>query len=888
MKILFLILLGVTMAAKLFSQTISGKIINVNGERIPFASVVIKDSINGTIKEYVLAKNGYYSIRLKQTYQSFAIVVSANHYLPESYLIENPVPDRSYQHDFSLLKDTVVKLPDVTVKAKARPFQINGDTVKYNVSAYRDGSERKIQDIIKKLPGIQVNESTGEIKYKGKSVETVKLDGEDLFSSNYSIGTKNINVDMVEQVQAIENYSDNPLLKGIESGDKVALNLTLKKKKTDYSGSVDAGLGFMNPNNIATDAATNLLGISKKYKSFATLSYNNIGINNTPFDYFSYSPSIERLKEAAVLSKRYIPDMYFDIALDPKRSNINHSLFGSYNSVFKIGRRLSVKTNLYYLKDRINSIQNYVSNNFINGQEFITADKYDIIKVPTQYRGEVELKYNTSPKSLLEYKLKYRKERISTSAEILQNDFINYNTALKTHDNLLTQTLTYTQKISENKALQFMAKQACNNVPQNYSFLPAIYNPSSFISNNQFSSFKKNNLNLQALLLGTGSKSKYSMSFGTDFDDIYFTSGLYGLTSNSIITIPSFNNNFYYKKVNTFILANYKRQVKRWRFMPSMTANYLKQQLLPKTVSDKGGKTENYFIEPSFSIGYKAGSYSALLFTTGYKQKPFTEDYFIANPVYVSSRLIKSNEISLNLQKSKFASLFYIVNDLYRQFQLNFGGSYSITQGNYFSNLNVQSNSTQLIYFYLPEESKTLGLNFLIEKYIPLLGGTVRLSSDYSALFYKNIVNSSSLRNNVSNILTSDLFFKTAFDGKVNFQNIFKHRLLTSKAEGSVKLSNQSFNNNFQVIIKPIKGLFLLASTDYYQPDIKQSNQYYFFLDASVNLASKKKIYDWRFSAKNITNTKVFRQVETNDFSTTIFQTNLLSRYFMVSLTRNF
>jgi hypothetical protein len=79
------------------------------------------------------------------------------------------------------------------------------------------------------LPGIEVNDKTGEITYKGKPIETVNLEGDNLFGFNYAIGTKNINVDMVEEVQVIENFSANPLLKGIDSNDKVALNLKLKR-----------------------------------------------------------------------------------------------------------------------------------------------------------------------------------------------------------------------------------------------------------------------------------------------------------------------------------------------------------------------------------------------------------------------------------------------------------------------------------------------------------------------------------------------------------------------------------------------------------------------------------------------------------------------------------
>jgi hypothetical protein len=59
------------------------------------------------------------------------------------------------------------------------------------------------------------------------------LRGDNLFGIYYTLGTKN-NVAMVDQVQAVDNYSENPLLKGIEQDGKVSLNLKLKKGRSVF------------------------------------------------------------------------------------------------------------------------------------------------------------------------------------------------------------------------------------------------------------------------------------------------------------------------------------------------------------------------------------------------------------------------------------------------------------------------------------------------------------------------------------------------------------------------------------------------------------------------------------------------------------------------------
>jgi hypothetical protein len=87
------------------------------------------------------------------------------------------------------LRPTPTDLDQILVKASRKPYKEQGDTIIFDVAAYSDGSERKIEDLIKKLPGITVNDRTGEIRYKGIPVETVNLDGDNLFDQDYTIGT---------------------------------------------------------------------------------------------------------------------------------------------------------------------------------------------------------------------------------------------------------------------------------------------------------------------------------------------------------------------------------------------------------------------------------------------------------------------------------------------------------------------------------------------------------------------------------------------------------------------------------------------------------------------------------------------------------------------------
>lgn len=887
-KRILLPLLAVMVAGKAMPQTISGSLTSTRGEKILTTNILVKDSVNTErAREFVIARNGAYSITLRQKYRFIIVEVSAPRYKKEFYAIENPVADKSYTVNFILQKDTVKQLPEVIVTAKALPFKIKHDTVSYNVASYRDGSERKIEDVIKKLPGVDVNESTGAITYKGKPVETVKLDGDDLFGSNYTLGTKNINVDMVDQVQAIENYHDNPLLKGIESGDKVALNLTLKPHKTDISGSAGYGGGLNADANMVHDAGADILGVSKKYKSFATFSYNNIGKNNTPLDYFAYNPNAEELKESALAAAQIIPETYFTSDLGNNRANINNALFGNLNFISKFTKKMSFKTNLFYIKDKILSDQLFEDNYVIDDQTFKTSDNYHIEKKPLQYRGDVEIKYNTSKTSLLEYKCRISHETINTPATVLQNNTSDYQSYLNTKDFIFRQSLLFTQKITAQKAWQLSVSHSFNDVPQEFLLEPSVYNPAVYSGDKQLSNFKKTNLNVQSTFLGSRGKWKCYFSTGGAFSTTPFQSMLINRNETVSDTANNFINQFNYKKNIYSNQAGISCTLGSFRISPSYSLSFLKQTISNNPGSKDDIRTDVVF-EPAISATLKLNSISAILASAGYNRKPADEGHLFYNPVYTSNRTSVQNIPALQLQKGTSYNLFYLLNDLYNQVQLNASVLYNKTKGNFFANNYINANNTAIEYFFLPVTASNFNVNFSAEKYIPFIESTIRVKGNASVSRYKNTVNNSDLRNNESRLHSADFFIKTAFDFKINFEEVMRYNKSRSQSNGSGAFSNEAISNTFKIIVKPNRKCFFLLSSEYFLPDTKNKNEDYLFLDATLRVTLKPKICDMNFMAKNILNNSNFRQVQTTDFSENIFQTNLLPAYYMLSLSYNF
>ena len=148
--------------------------------------------------------------------------------------------------DFSkislVLKTNLLK--EVMIKGTVSSIRIKGDTTEYNANAYKLSPNAKVEDLLKRLPGIQIDKD-GKISAQGQEINKVLVDGEEFFGDDPSLVTRNLRSDMVDKVQLFDKKSDQATLTGVNDGktDKT-LNLKLKEdKKAGYFGKADIGGG---------------------------------------------------------------------------------------------------------------------------------------------------------------------------------------------------------------------------------------------------------------------------------------------------------------------------------------------------------------------------------------------------------------------------------------------------------------------------------------------------------------------------------------------------------------------------------------------------------------------------------------------------------------------
>jgi hypothetical protein len=137
-----------------------------------------------------------------------------------------------------------IMLKGASVTGKATAVTIKGDTVEYNPNAYKLQDNAVIEDLLKKLPGVQVDKD-GSITAGGKEVSKVLLGGKEFFANDPTLATKNVPVKIVEKVQVLDRKSEQERLTGISDGqEETVINLEIKKgQQQGWMGNINSGLG---------------------------------------------------------------------------------------------------------------------------------------------------------------------------------------------------------------------------------------------------------------------------------------------------------------------------------------------------------------------------------------------------------------------------------------------------------------------------------------------------------------------------------------------------------------------------------------------------------------------------------------------------------------------
>ena len=167
----------------------------------------------------------------------------------------------------------------VTVTARRPPVVINGDSVEFNSENFKTAPNAVVEDLLKKMPGMEVDKSGG-ITVNGKKVTKVFVNGKEFFTGDPMMATKNLPADAVDKIQVYDRKSDQAMFTGIDDGsEETAINLKLKKDRNKSTfGKLNAGAGT--PSVFDAQGNVNVINNEAQFSAIG-------GANNTNRQNFS-------------------------------------------------------------------------------------------------------------------------------------------------------------------------------------------------------------------------------------------------------------------------------------------------------------------------------------------------------------------------------------------------------------------------------------------------------------------------------------------------------------------------------------------------------------------------------------------------------------------------
>ena len=236
--VLFALLL---VSSSTIAQSISGKVVDADKNPLEFASIAVLNALHSTLVSYASTdiKGDFKVENISNGKRIFQINLLGY----EVYQKTIDFDGKSLNYGVITLKEQDNTLNEVVVTAVI-PITIKKDTMAFNTKAFKVRVDDNVEDLLKKLPGIEVD-ADGKVKAQGEDVSKVYVDGKEFFSGDPSVALKNLSADAIKKIEIIDEKSDKSRVSGVNDSDRSkVINLTLKDdRKVNDFGKFQGGYG---------------------------------------------------------------------------------------------------------------------------------------------------------------------------------------------------------------------------------------------------------------------------------------------------------------------------------------------------------------------------------------------------------------------------------------------------------------------------------------------------------------------------------------------------------------------------------------------------------------------------------------------------------------------
>jgi len=453
-----ILILIMTFSLNALSQNIrfEGTIKDTTGVALEMANVMAINQQTKVMDAYAITNHeGKFILNLKS---NSVYLIKASYIGFQSY--EKTINIASSNINLSIVLKEGTQLKEIEIVYEM-PVTISGDTIVYNSDSFTNGTERKLEDVLKKLPGVEVNKD-GEIEVEGKKVQKIMVEGKDFFDGDTKIATKNIPADALDKIQVLRNYNEVSNLKGVGNDDEnIAINIKLKEgKKNFWFGDMQAGIGvgheeeryIINPK---------LFYYSPKYSINVITNFNNIGeMPLTAQDYFKFTGGFKNMMSKGGSSFNVTSNDLGILGLQNNQAANIETTFGAANFSYNPSKEWTFSGFGIVMRSNTELITNTISNRTDNlpdgsSQEISEISDDKTIQDSKQTLLKLSSSYIPSEKIHFDYDilLKYSEQEEITG--IQSNLLSDIDTQKKQNPYSIKQNLNYYYTLNKKNIFAF-------------------------------------------------------------------------------------------------------------------------------------------------------------------------------------------------------------------------------------------------------------------------------------------------------------------------------------------------------------------------------------------------------------------------------------------------
>ncbi|WP_417237738.1 carboxypeptidase regulatory-like domain-containing protein [Bizionia sp.] len=454
-----------------FSQVkIEGIVKDSIGNPLELANVIAINQQTSKLESYGITNDqGRYKLTLEKN-TDYKVQVSYIGMKTSDASISTKEADIS--RDFTLENDNALDEIELIYEM---PVTVKGDTLIYNADSFNKGTERKLEDVLKNLPGVEIN-ADGQIEVEGKVVSKVMVEGKDFFDGDSKLATKNIPANAVDKVQVLKNYAEVGQLSGVQNNqDNIAINIKLKEGKDAFwFGTVTAGAGVADDNGLYL-AQPKLFYYSPKYSVNVIGDINNIGeLAFTRRDYFNFAGGFNRPSQTSGTNLNLSDNGLDFLSLQNNRAKEINARFGAANFSYSPNDKLDLSGFGIYTGNKIRLQEN--SNVIYNDPELGIPD--ESTESNTTQRSDLGMlklsaKYKPNASNQLDYEILGRMSQETQEQNVFSTVIRGIAQNEETNPFSLNQNLNYYYTLNENNIFAFEATHLLKDEDPFYNALLA-------------------------------------------------------------------------------------------------------------------------------------------------------------------------------------------------------------------------------------------------------------------------------------------------------------------------------------------------------------------------------------------------------------------------------